>query len=357
LIYRNSQERIIMKNHFYLALRSMVCGVFIIMGTAWPVLAQVGVPSVINYQGRLYDPALGGTGGPLTGVQQVQFRIWDSLGGGTLIWGREFPVSCTDQGVFNVLISDGGTWLGGVTNHLPAAFLEQDRYLELTVVGYGNAISPRQQLVSAPYAMQSAYALDASQASDGFIIQHGLDIESGGMTVAGAVELDNTLNVTGAATFVGAVHLSGDLTVEGPATIAGFGTIPIGGIIMWSGSAASIPDGWALCDGGTHEGRTTPNLLDRFIVGAGDTYPYGHTGGAAEVALTVAEMPAHSHSISVHTIGYVGVLKNNTKTATAAPDESHNSGTQTRHTQNAGEGDAHENRPPYYALSFIMRVK
>jgi len=64
------------------------------------------------------------------------------------------------------------------------------------------------------------------------------------------------------------------------------GTIPIGGIILWSGTIATIPDGWALCNGS----NGTPNLRDRFVLGASsdgaDTaYPVvrpGGTGGRAD---------------------------------------------------------------------------
>jgi hypothetical protein len=64
------------------------------------------------------------------------------------------------------------------------------------------------------------------------------------------------------------------------------GTVPIGCIVLWSGSAGAIPDGWALCDGTSG----TPNLLDKFVVAAGATYAIGDTGGAATVDIR------HSHA-------------------------------------------------------------
>lgn len=54
------------------------------------------------------------------------------------------------------------------------------------------------------------------------------------------------------------------------------GTIPVGGIILWSGSIASIPTGWALCNGS----NGTPNLTDKFIIGAGNSYTVGGTASA-----------------------------------------------------------------------------
>lgn len=70
--------------------------------------------------------------------------------------------------------------------------------------------------------------------------------------------------------------------------------LPAGVIVMWSGSIASIPSGWALCDGAS--GR--PDLRNRFIVGAGSGYAVGATGGADTVTLTADNMPSHTHSIS-----------------------------------------------------------
>ena len=53
---------------------------------------------------------------------------------------------------------------------------------------------------------------------------------------------------------------------------------------MWSGSAETIPTGWALCDGT----NGTPNLTDRFGLGAGKTYQPGATGGTATATPSVA---------------------------------------------------------------------
>ena len=60
--------------------------------------------------------------------------------------------------------------------------------------------------------------------------------------------------------------------------------VPTGFIGMWSGSASTIPTGWALCDGT----NGTPNLTDRFVLGAGKAYQPGATGGAATAIPSVA---------------------------------------------------------------------
>ena len=69
---------------------------------------------------------------------------------------------------------------------------------------------------------------------------------------------------------------------------------PVGIITMWSGAISNIPTGWALCDGN----NGTPNLTDRFIVGAGNDYTVGATGGEATHTLTENEMPKHRHSFA-----------------------------------------------------------
>lgn len=66
--------------------------------------------------------------------------------------------------------------------------------------------------------------------------------------------------------------------------------VPSGVILMWSGSTDTIPAGWALCNGQ----NGTPDLTDRFILGAGKTYQPGTTGGAATVTPSVAARNAHA---------------------------------------------------------------
>lgn len=69
--------------------------------------------------------------------------------------------------------------------------------------------------------------------------------------------------------------------------------LPVGGIIMWSGS--TVPLDWHLCDG--EDG--TPDLRNRFIVGIGGSYTMGNTGGSNAITLTEAQMPTHSHTLSL----------------------------------------------------------
>lgn len=143
--------------------------------------------------------------------------------------------------------------------------------------------------------------------------------------------------------------------------------IPRGVIVMWSGTLETIPKGWALCDGT----QGTPNLRDRFIVGAGNIYPVNNTGGLDSVTLTVAQIPSHRHSGTTDTAGthahnYLGQEAmtryegwsgqqhyDRTTTRTTEPAGAH---VHTFVTEYIGGGQPHENRPPYYALAFIMKL-
>ena len=143
--------------------------------------------------------------------------------------------------------------------------------------------------------------------------------------------------------------------------------LPKGSIIMWSGN--TVPSGWELCDGGTHNGVTTPNLKNRFIVGAGGDYNLGATGGVESVILSKSQMPAHNHTATdsghSHTTTYKYERWNNEdggsdgKTGgdgVSSGSCSIDNGYANISVGNTGEGLSHENRPPYYALSYIMKT-
>ncbi|MDP2941049.1 MAG: hypothetical protein Q8N85_02180 [Candidatus Omnitrophota bacterium] len=121
-------------------------------------------------------------------------------------------------------------------------------------------------------------------------------------------------------------------------------SVPRGLIVMWSGRILNIPTGWQLCDGT----NGTPDLRDRFTVGAGQGYDVGATGGEARHTLTTEEMPAHSHTYSkAHgDQGHAGGSGTSGQTVANSTDS----------TSSTGGGQLHENRPPYYALAYIMKL-
>lgn len=153
------------------------------------------------------------------------------------------------------------------------------------------------------------------------------------------------------------------------------GNIPIGGIILWSGSINNIPENYSLCNGS----NGTPNLTDRFVIGAGDTYDVGSSGGEATHTLTISEMPqhnhandftiesdgSHTHSLSLYKPGssLSRVLAANAETIQQSPVGTVRTGSSGTHThtisgsiENSGNSQPHNNMPPYYALCYIMRM-
>jgi len=160
---------------------------------------------------------------------------------------------------------------------------------------------------------------------------------------------------------------------------------PVGSIMMWPGALDTWPtDSWRLCNGtalnpnnyfalyqiiGTTYGGSVsgsypsftgtfnlPNLLERFIVGAGGDntivdgttgYPVGATGGENSVVLDVTQMPSHTHTVKAvkqggSSVGGNGKIDSDAETLTTTP---------------TGGGQPHENRPPYMALHYIIRVQ
>ena len=137
--------------------------------------------------------------------------------------------------------------------------------------------------------------------------------------------------------------------------------IPSGGIILWSGSTGSVPSGWYLCDGT----NGTPDLRNSFIVGAGNTYAVGATGGTADAIVvshthtaTVTD-PGHLHLYSTGLGGSGGSLAaNSVVNYTSSNDTNTNSATTGISVANASTGTSGtgQNLPPYYALAYIQKA-
>ena len=140
----------------------------------------------------------------------------------------------------------------------------------------------------------------------------------------------------------------GTINTQGKVKENNHDLVPKGMIIMWHGSRASIPKGWAICNGK----NGTPDLRNQFIVGAGESYSVNNTGGQARVAFTVAEMPRHSHSV------FTGVrdMGNSYDRDSKGRHPAHWDGSTRQTTSTQGSGNSHENRPPYHALFFLMKL-
>jgi microcystin-dependent protein len=127
-----------------------------------------------------------------------------------------------------------------------------------------------------------------------------------------------------------------------------------GMIIIWSGSLGSIPAGWVLCDGT----NATPDLRDRFVVAAGNTYAVGATGGTADAIVV-----SHTHTLTdpghVHTANFVRNASG-AFSSTAGSNLTNVADTNSAFTgitiATAGTSGTNQNLPPYYALAYIMKT-
>lgn len=168
------------------------------------------------------------------------------------------------------------------------------------------------------------------------------------------------------------------------ATVATLAPPPLGIVQMWAGS--KVPSGYELCEGqqlrisdypalynalgatfnnayaynGSRYSTTSgyfrlPDLRGRFVVGYnpsdGDYDAYGKAGGEKKHALTVGEMPSHSHTYQLYKVG------NGDRSRYSYKSNSDSDTNDTLNSSSVGGNSAHENRPPYYTLAYIMQLK
>ena len=152
--------------------------------------------------------------------------------------------------------------------------------------------------------------------------------------------------------------------------LSGIEAFVTGMIILWYGATNNIPSGFVLCDGN----NSTPDLRDRFVVGAGSAYSPNNTGGSSSITLSESQLPSHTHTASVsdpghqHSTSVTGtkLFPSNGQTtigyggpgqypATVFTMSNANTGISVSNSS-TGSGGAIENRPPYYALCYIMKT-
>jgi microcystin-dependent protein len=151
-------------------------------------------------------------------------------------------------------------------------------------------------------------------------------------------------------------------------TTAVAASFPTGGIILWSGSVASIPSGWALCNGS----NGTPDLRNRFVVGAGSTYAVDATGGSAD-AIVVSHThtatstssvtdPGHLHDTTLAPdtpgggVKFAATNNDNFGTLNTATNTTGITVATSTTVNSAGSSGTNANLPPYYALAYIIKL-
>jgi microcystin-dependent protein len=366
----------------------------------WSVVAKAESPAPfdgMSFQSYILDSG----GNAITGTKTIKFSIFDAEQSGNLQWAETQQVH-VNAGNFSVILGQGA-W-SPVPDHssrrdLGDVFEGGTRFIEITVDS--NVLTPRLKLLPSAYSFR---ALTADKLS--FNTNPILEVDDTGTTahgtlsVTGASTLEGTLSVTGASTLSGALSVTEDLTVgtttaskkatvhgniETTGQFIGFGTVPLGGIIMWSGS--DVPDGWAVCDGQKVGDIHTPDLSGRFIVGAvldlagpglDKSKPINHSGGHDQVTLETENLPPHQHSGTTNKDGahehlgndYWSVAKGSHGTAVGVAFINDSLGkvssykSEHQHAFVTDSNYANKMKstpfsivPKYYALAYIMRVK
>ena len=140
------------------------------------------------------------------------------------------------------------------------------------------------------------------------------------------------------------VKVNGNLEVTG----TGGGGLPTGAIIMWSGATNAIPNGYVLCDNSAAaQAAGAPNLVDRFIVGAGSSYAVDATGGSKDATLV-----SHTHNLLYNHGSFGGSSGAVTPRSGNSPVTPGISG----RVSTEGSSATNANLPPYFALCYIMKT-
>ena len=275
-----------------------------------------GTPQLINYQGQL----LGVNGSPLaTGDYSVTFNIYDAAESGNLIWGPQVldgaggtghgPRVAVVDGYFNVMLGPVDT--GGRT--LTGAFTAATRYLEIKVAA-NDPIRPRQQILSAPYAMNAANAANAAS------------------VLPGGVSTDALANATVTTSKLANAAVTSEKIADGSISVTDLAQevlnrlVPPGTIVAYAGVGVP-PAGWRFCDGsildatdpvyaalfavigktygvgnGTSLSFHLPDLRGRTVVGVGQGPGLINRVLAAHLGTeTITQVPFHSHPVNITT--------------------------------------------------------
>ena len=264
-------------------------------------LVIADVPNEIRYNGKLKEYRA-----EVNATKSMNFKIYNQLTGGTAKWESGTMSVVVSSGIFSVVLNPDIDWRG------------KDYYLEIEIDS--KKLEPREKLTAMPYALHS-------NTSEKAIVRENAEFS---VTVGNDKKF--VVDSAGAKSIVGNTE---------------YFMVPKGGIIIWSGSVNNIPEGWVLCDGN----NGTPDLRDRFVLGAGHNYAVDSTGGESEHILTIEEMPSHSHK-------YISPIKGRDGLSSGSHygnETYRNPSLDGDESNTVGGSQPHNNMPPYYALCYIMR--
>ena len=212
-------------------------------------------------------------------------------------------------------------------------------------------------------------------------------IDANTTSVANSINVGTNLNSTDAdqfVTFVGSSSGNNPIRVDAgikynPSTnrltagsfagdgsaLTGIESFVTGMIILWYGDTSNVPTGFVLCDGN----NSTPDLRDRFVIGAGNNFSAGSTGGNNSLTLTEANLPSHRHFVVSNDLGGQNRTNSNVsannqvRKGTGASNlfEGYNlastgSDAASGRSSAVGSGTAIDNKPAYHALCYIMKT-
>jgi len=182
-------------------------------------------------------------------------------------------------------------------------------------------------------------------------------------TITGNLGVNGTLTINGSSGTSGQVLVS-----QGDGAVPKWGDAFVTGMIMlWSGSTSSVPSGWKLCNGSSG----TPDLRDKFVVGAGNSYDVNATGGSPDAAVIKHSHPfsanttsdgEHTHSVNTYNNQndkYASKFHeggDTSKGKATIPSAGAHTHTVSGVSSQTGVEGANKNLPPYYALAYIMKV-
>ena len=295
---------------------------FMILLVAFGVIAcpaklvgAVPMGTVFAYQGFLMDDKLK----PVDGLHDFWFSVYDDPNAPADANRVAGPNAVSDvnvvAGYFRVELDFGSEVFTGDALWLETAVRESGATTDPC-----DTLRPRMRVTLSPYAIYADMAGEVLGGIIGsgtvdrlakFIIDTGtigdsIIYEESGKIGIGEPLPSETLHVAGKGRIVDGSEGAGKVLTSDADGVATWQAIPpssgcpSGVIVMWYGPVTAPPSGWVLCDGATHTASnglpiTTPDLRDRFVVGAGIEYDRNDTGGEKVHELTVDELPAHKH--------------------------------------------------------------